>query len=214
MSGIALGVLFLTALERRVFLLGGGLRRVGGHTPDRMGESPLLDGWTSCPRCRHELEREDRAVRCDNCGLSVYGTPAPTASAILVDEQGRVLLARRTNDPGAGLWDLLGGFVEEGEEALAALHREVEEETGLEIEPLEFLGGFPDRYGDGGIYTLNLYWTARITGGELALEADELAEVAWFGPDELPDADEFAFTNTVEALTEWRSGLRSAAREK
>ena len=70
-----------------------------------------------------------------DCELSVYATPSPTASAILVDEQGRVLLARRTNDPGAGLWDLLGGFIEEGEAALVALRREIEEETGLEIEP-------------------------------------------------------------------------------
>jgi 8-oxo-dGTP diphosphatase len=179
-----------------------------------MADSPLLAGWTNCPRCGHELERVERAVRCTGCGLSVYATPAPTASAILVDEQGRVLLARRTNDPGAGLWDLLGGFVEEGEEGLTALRREIAEETGLEIVPLEFLGAYPDRYGDEGIFTLNLYWTARITGGELALEADELAEVAWFAPDELPDADEFAFANTVEALGEWRSMLRSAAGEK
>jgi 8-oxo-dGTP diphosphatase len=179
-----------------------------------MPDSPLLAGWTNCPRCGHELDREERAVRCASCGLSTYATPAPTASAILVDERGRVLLARRMNDPGAGLWDLLGGFIEEGEEALAALHREIEEETGLEIEPLGFLGAYPDRYGDEGIYTLNLYWTARITGGELALEADELAEVAWFAPDELPEGHEFAFANTVEALTEWRSAGRSAAGEK
>jgi 8-oxo-dGTP diphosphatase len=179
-----------------------------------MTDSPLLAGWTNCPRCGHELERAARAVRCGNCGLSVYATPAPTASAILVDEQGRVLLARRTNDPGAGLWDLLGGFVEEGEEALAALHRELEEETGLEIEPLDFRGAYPDRYGEEGIYTLNLYWTGRITGGELALDADELAEVAWFAPEELPHPDEFAFANTVEALAGWRSGLRSATAEK
>jgi 8-oxo-dGTP diphosphatase len=179
-----------------------------------MTDSPLLAGWTNCPRCRHELEREERAVRCGNCGLSVYATPAATASAVLVDEQGRVLLARRTNDPGAGLWDLLGGFIEEGEKALAALHREVKEETGFEIEPLEFLGGYPDRYGAEGIYTLNLYWTARIAGGELDLEGDELVEVAWFAPEELPDADQFAFSNTVEALGEWRAGLGSAAGEK
>jgi ADP-ribose pyrophosphatase YjhB (NUDIX family) len=179
-----------------------------------MGESPLLAGWTNCPRCGHDLGREARAVRCANCGLSAYGTPAPTASAIIVDEQGRVLLARRNNDPGAGLWDLLGGFIEEGEEALVALHREIEEETALEIEPLEFLGAYPDRYGDEGIYTLNLYWSARVTGGELDIEEDELAEVRWFAPDELPPEDDFAFANTFRALQAWRSGTGSAGRKK
>jgi ADP-ribose pyrophosphatase YjhB (NUDIX family) len=133
----------------------------------------------------------------------VYATPAPTASAILIDEEGRVMLARRSGDPGAGLWDLLGGFIEEGEDALVALHREIREETGLEIEPLEFLGGYPDRYGDGGVFTLNLYWTARVTGGEFRMD-DELAEVAWVAPDEVPADDEFAFANTIQALRDWR----------
>jgi 8-oxo-dGTP diphosphatase len=179
-----------------------------------MGESPLLAGWTSCPRCRHDLELEEKTVRCPNCGLSVYANPAPTASALVLDDRGRVLLARRAGDPGAGLWDLLGGFIDEGEEPLAALRRELVEETALEIEPGEFLGGYPDRYGEGGIYTLNLYWTARIVGGELKLAEEELTEVSWFSPDELPDPTQFAFRNTVEALEDWKSQRGSAKGEK
>jgi 8-oxo-dGTP diphosphatase len=211
---VALGVLFLASLGRGVFLLRSGLRRAGGHTPDRMAESPLFAGWKTCPRCAHELLREQRSVRCPNCGLAVYANPAPTASAILLDAQGRVLLARRNSDPGAGLWDLLGGFVDEGEDALAALHREVREETGLAVEPLEFLGGYPDRYGDDGIFTLNLYWSARVAGGELEIDDQEIAEVAWFAPDELPDETEFAFENTVQALAEWRARLGSPGTKK
>jgi 8-oxo-dGTP diphosphatase len=180
---------------------------------DGMGESPLLAGWTNCPRCGHALERDEKSVRCGNCGLTMYANPAPTASALVLDDDGRVLLARRGTEPGAGLWDLLGGFVEEGEEPLAALRREVAEETALEIEPLEYFGGYADRYGEDGIYTLNFYWTARITGGELALDA-ELAAVAWFGPDELPDPSEFAFRNTVQALEDWKSWLGSDEGEK
>jgi ADP-ribose pyrophosphatase YjhB (NUDIX family) len=178
-----------------------------------MGESPLFAGWTTCPRCRHELERAESSVRCRSCGLTVYANPAPTASALILDDQGRVLLARRAADPGAGLWDLLGGFIEEGEEPLAALRREIEEETALQIEPGEFLGGYPDRYGDEGIYTLNLYWSARISGGELELDR-ELAEVAWFGPEELPDSSEFAFWNTLEALRDWKAQLGSKRSHK
>lgn len=175
-----------------------------------MADSPLLAGWTTCPRCCHDLEREEKAVSCSNCGLSVYANPAPTASALLLDDEGRVLLARRGVEPGAGLWDLLGGFIDEGEDPLDALRREIEEETALEIEPLNFFGAYPDRYGDGGIYTLNLYWTARVTGGEVELD-DELAEVAWFSPEQLPAASEFAFRNTVEVLQDWRAELGQRA---
>lgn len=174
-----------------------------------MGESPLLAGWKTCPRCQHELEREDKSVGCPKCGLTVYANPAPTASALVLDDEGRVLLARRAANPGAGLWDLLGGFIEEGEEPLAALRREIEEETALQIEPGEFLGGYPDRYGDEGIYTLNLYWTAQISGGELELD-EELAEVRWFGPEELPEPSKFAFRNTLDALRDWKAQLGSS----
>ncbi|HEY3106708.1 MAG TPA: NUDIX domain-containing protein [Gaiellaceae bacterium] len=178
-----------------------------------MRESPLLAGWKTCPRCGSGFEHEERAVHCASCGLTVYANPAPTASALLLDDDGRVLLARRAADPGAGLWDLLGGFIDEGEEPVGGLRRELEEETGLAIDVREFFGGFPDRYGEDGIFTLNLYWTARIAGGEMALD-DELTEVRWFGPDELPQSEEFAFRNTVEVLDRWKAAVRSAKREK
>jgi ADP-ribose pyrophosphatase YjhB (NUDIX family) len=176
-----------------------------------MERSPLFAGWQSCPRCRSELEFGSGKASCPSCGLTVYVNPAPTASALLLDDEGRVLLARRANDPGAGKWDLLGGFIDEGEGALEALERELREETGLDIEPREFVGAFPDRYGEDGIYTINLYWTAQARGGEFRLD-DELTEVAWFSPDGLPSAEEFAFANTVEALEEWK--VRSTAFER
>jgi 8-oxo-dGTP diphosphatase len=181
---------------------------------DRMGESPLLAGWTTCPRCRHELEREEETVRCEACGLIVYANPAPTASAVILDVAGRVLLAKRAGDPGAGLWDLIGGFIDEGEDPLAALRREVREELSVGIEPGEYLGAYPDRYGDDGIYTLNFYWAARLGRGEIRIDESELEEVAWFGPDELPAASEFAFANTVQALDDWRAQVGSDGDEK
>ena len=51
-----------------------------------------------------------------------------------------MLLGRRGNEPGIGRWDIPGGFLEEGEHPLDALRRELLEETGLEIEPLDLLG--------------------------------------------------------------------------
>ena len=58
----------------------------------------------------------------------------------LVERDGRLLLGRRAFDPSVGLWDLPGGFLEENEHPLDALVRELREETGLEIEPQEFVG--------------------------------------------------------------------------
>ena len=175
-----------------------------------MERSAFFAGWRYCPACgRGDLDVEGSTARCSGCKQTIYANPAPTASALVLDDENRVLLVRRANDPGAGRWDLLGGFVEEGEAVLDALRRELREETGLEIELGEFIGAFEDTYGDEGIATLNLYWTARAASGEQPmLDRDEIASIAWFGPDALPPRDEFAFPNTVTALEAWRNGVR------
>ncbi|HLF00273.1 MAG TPA: NUDIX domain-containing protein, partial [Gaiellaceae bacterium] len=105
-------------------------------------------GWRFCPRCASPLARVDGRVECGACGFVQYASSAPTASAFVLDGDGRILLARRAGDPDAGLWDAVGGFLDEGEHPLAGLHREVLEETGLEIEVGDFLGVFMDTYGD------------------------------------------------------------------
>ena len=177
-----------------------------------MKPSPFFDGWKNCPRCSGPLVIEGNAATCRSCGRVVYANPAPTGSAILIDEDGRVLLARRAGDPGKGMWDLPGGFVEEGEDPLTTVRRELAEEAGVEIEPIEFLGGFPDQYGGEGIPTVNLYWTARIVTGEPS-PSDDVAGLEWFDPDDLPDEDEFAFSNTVLALRKWLARVEAGTPE-
>jgi ADP-ribose pyrophosphatase YjhB (NUDIX family) len=166
-----------------------------------MGE---LDQWKCCPRCREELEREDGKVECPACGFRTYASSKPTASALCLDDDGGILLARRAGEPFKGYRDLPGGFLEEGEHPLDAIRREVREETSLEVEPEEFIGVWIDRYGSepDSPSTLNLYWTARVVSGEPEA-ADDVSEVAWFSPDELPPADEFAF-HVAEVLAAWR----------
>lgn len=163
-----------------------------------------LDGWKYCPRCREELEVGHGRVDCPACGFRTYASSKPTACALCVDDAGRVLLARRAGEPFKSAWDLPGGFLEEGEHPLDALHREVREETGLEVEPDRFLGIWMDRYGSGpgAQSTLNLYWTARIVSGEPAA-ADDVSELRWFAPDELPPAGEFAF-QIAGVLSTWK----------
>src|SRR4029079_12461908 len=101
-----------------------------------------------------------------------------------------------------GLWDLLGGFADEGEGPLETLCRELQEATGVEIEPLEFFRVSPDRYWECGVWTLNLYWTARIASGE-PVPADDVAEVEWFAPGEIPPLGEVAFEDTVGDVQAW-----------
>ncbi|MDX6567976.1 MAG: 8-oxo-dGTP diphosphatase, partial [Gaiellales bacterium] len=70
---------------------------------------------------------------CAVCGESTYLSPKPASCGVVVDAQGRVLIGRRAGDPHAGLWDVLGGFLEPGESPEAGLRRELREEIGVGV---------------------------------------------------------------------------------
>ena len=167
--------------------------------------------WTHCPRCAEALVRsvpagdDEERLWCPACGLVLYENPAPTASAVVVDGQGRVLLTRRGIEPFRGLWDLPGGFIRPDEDGAGAARRELAEETGLEIATGEVLAIVPDRYGPGGEPTLNIFYVARVVRGE-GRPASDVSELGWFAPDELPPAGRIAFACVAEALARWRSG--------
>ena len=60
------------------------------------------------------------------------GRPELCVGGIAVND-GRLLMVRRANEPGGGRWSLPGGRVESGESIVAAVVRELREETGLEV---------------------------------------------------------------------------------
>jgi ADP-ribose pyrophosphatase YjhB (NUDIX family) len=158
----------------------------------------LLDGWRTCPRCGHELEpREHGHLACPACGSEYYANSAPAVQGVL-ERDGRVLLAKRAIDPRRGYWDLPGGFLEEGEDPLDGLRREFLEETGLDVEPTEWLGVCLDPYNR--YWVLGLTWIVHADGGE-PQPADDVAELRWFAPDELPG--EMAFASQERVLRDW-----------
>ena len=143
-------------------------------------------------------------MECAACGFVHYANTVPAVAALVVDDERRVLLARRAYEPDAGLWDTPGGFLEEGEDPASGLRRELIEETGLTIEIGDFVGMFDDRYGDEPDATavLNLVWEVRIAGGE-PRAADDVSELRWFARDALPVEGELAFRWLAPCLRSW-----------
>jgi len=88
-----------------------------------------------CPRCGRKLEAriiEDRPrAFCTACRAAVYENPVPATAAVVFNERHELLLVKRGQDPGKGLWCLPGGFQETGETPEACMRRELLEETGL-----------------------------------------------------------------------------------
>ena len=116
--------------------------------------------------------------------------PVVGVGGVLIRD-GKVLLIRRGKPPLYGRWVVPGGTVELGESLEQALVREMREETGLEVVPLEVLTVFDriERDGDQVVYHYVIVdYLCRWLGGE-ALAASDALEAAWAALDDLPRYD-------------------------
>lgn len=100
--------------------------------------------------------------------------PIPAVGGIIIDGN-RVALIRRLVDPYAGLWSIPGGAIEVGEEAVVALKREVQEESGLEVEPLALIATYDNIVRKGNrvrFHYVLLDYLCRVVGGHLRPGSD------------------------------------------
>ncbi len=104
-----------------------------------------------------------------------------TAGAVIVDEQGRVLLVKHVFRPGSG-WGVPGGFLNKGEQAEEALRRELREELDLEIEQVQLVFVRMVRP----VNQLEIVFRCRAVGTPRPCNF-EVHSVEWFDPDQLPD---------------------------
>ena len=115
----------------------------------------------------------------------------PAASAVITDENGRLLLAKRTDN---ALWTIPGGTMKPGETIAKTAIREVKEETGLDVEVVSLVGIYSNphhvvEYSDGEVrQQFSVCFTCKFVGGELTT-SDETSEVGYFSPDELDDME-------------------------
>ncbi|MGW4894921.1 NUDIX hydrolase [Kitasatospora sp. NPDC004240] len=121
---------------------------------------------------------------------SMIGTHPLWLSAVVsvvLDGEGRVLLAQRADD---GRWALPGGILDPGEQPADGVARECLEETGVEVVP-EHLAGVsvtePVHYSNGDVTQyLVLTFRCRPVGGEARVNDDESLAVGWYPLDGLP----------------------------
>lgn len=168
--------------------------------PLTLGEEPSF-----CPACGKALEprvlEEDHRPRlvCPD-GHVTWRNPRLVVGTLPV-RGGRVYLARRSIEPGAGQWTYPGGFLEVGESAQEGARRETEEETQLRVEVGRLIGAYSRPH----VGVVTLVYEANVVGGE-ALPGAETTEVRDFGPDQIP-WDELAFTTAESALRDWVASL-------
>lgn len=99
------------------------------------------------------------------------------ASAVITDEDGRVLLVLRGTEPEKGRWSIPGGTVEAGETLREAAAREAFEETGLHVTVGDELWCVTIPAGDGRFFEVHDF-AATVTGGTLT-PGDDAADARW-----------------------------------
>jgi 8-oxo-dGTP diphosphatase len=125
-----------------------------------------------------------------------------SVAAAIVDEGGRLLAVRRRDN---GHWEPPGGVLELKETIYAGLIREVQEETGLEVEPMALSGIYKNmRRG-----IIALVFQCRIVGGE-PLTTSEAEEIAWLTPHQVRELmDEAYATRLLDALNTGPAAIRA-----
>ncbi|WP_078326918.1 NUDIX hydrolase [Mycobacteroides salmoniphilum] len=115
----------------------------------------------------------------------------PSASAIVTDEQDRILLVKRRDNT---LWALPGGGHDIGESIEQTAVREVKEETGLDVEVSGLTGIYTNpahvvAFSDGEVrQQFSLCFTTKLLGGQLAID-HESTDIAWTAPADLDTLD-------------------------
>ncbi|MGW5531780.1 NUDIX hydrolase [Streptomyces xanthochromogenes] len=130
----------------------------------------------------------------------------PAASAVVVDNSGRILLQRRSDN---GMWALPGGAMNLGESLPDCAIRETREETGIEVEVTGIVGTYTNprhvfAYDDGEVrQEFSICFLARPVAGRLAI-SDESTDVRWFEPDEV---DALPMVASIrKRVNDWRNG--------
>jgi len=137
-----------------------------------------------CGRCgtANTYDSLENCKLCPSCSHRQYPAQFPVA-IVAVTRGDQLLLAHNANFP-EGLFSVLAGYVEIGENLEGTVHREVQEEVGIKIGKLRYFGS----QNWAASSALMLGFQAEWEAGEIQVDGVEIAEAAWFSRNQLPQA--------------------------
>ncbi len=164
---------------------------------------------THCPRCGSASIIEfHNAVACRACGYKLFINCA-AATGCLAVRDGSLLMVVRKKDPGKGLLDLPGGFVDFGESLETGMRRELNEEIGLAPERLTYLTSGPNTYlyKDVLYHTVDCFFTAVMPVGIEPCAGDDAESLTWVHLDDI-DEEKIAFDSVKAAIRLYKEKYR------
>lgn len=167
------------------------LRSIGGSLPPEdlslLGYCQSLLKWHAsnlfCQRCglalSFDLSGEKRW--CQSCTVDVFPRINPVVIALVCYEN-KLLLGRQSSFP-KGMYSCLAGFVELGEGIEDTVAREVQEEVGLPVSQVEYLGSQPWPFPA----QLMMAFVAHVSHQVVEIDTSELEDARWFSISELKE---------------------------
>ncbi|WP_167608962.1 NUDIX domain-containing protein [Maribellus sediminis] len=119
-----------------------------------------------------------------------YPRAALTVDAIVfyqVENTPKILLIERGREPFKNKWALPGGFIEMDETLEKACIRELEEETGLQIEKMNQFRAYDAVDRDPRHRTISVVYSVELENEKPVKGSDDASNAAWFSIDELPE---------------------------
>jgi ADP-ribose pyrophosphatase YjhB (NUDIX family) len=162
----------------------------------------MSSSFRFCPQCGQKVilkfikVGEPQRHFCESCEKIHFLSPK-LAAGVIVLYDGKLVLSRRDIDPGQGLWTYPGGFVEVGETVEQAAIREAKEEIHADVQ----LEGLLGVYSYPGIGVAVVIFRG-LSIGEKPRCGDEVQEVAFFSPHEIP-WEKLAFSSVSDALKDF-----------
>jgi NAD+ diphosphatase len=135
-----------------------------------------------CTRCGQPYRAIENnwGYRCDPCAFEIFPPVSPAIIVLIHDGLDRVLLTTKTG--WGNRYSLVAGFVEPGESFEACVAREVLEEVGVQVHQIRYVGSqnwpFP--------HQVMVGFLAKYKGGDIQIDAEELADGRWFSRDAMP----------------------------
>lgn len=163
-----------------------------------------------CPKCSAAdlVFDGQKRYQCHACGWVFFHNPA-AAVGVFLEFADDLVFIRRTQEPGKGLLDLVGGFVDPDETLEQALRREMREEIGTDaIANLRYLTAFPNRYLYKNVMypTLDMVFVATLLEWPTQCDPDEVQALCRIAPKDI-NPEDLAFESMKNALDRYRRRL-------
>jgi ADP-ribose pyrophosphatase YjhB (NUDIX family) len=175
LAGIArTGLAFTNSLYERerfeeVLKVAADIRVTSGHDAGEFDAGDLVNGW----------------VASVGQGVAGYVTPKVAVGALVGNDRAELLLIQRGD---SGVWLYPTGWADVGYSAAEVVVKEVEEETGIAVEPVRLVAVLDGlRLGARGLPFYSLVFQCRPIGGELRRHPLETQDIGWFAESELPE---------------------------